>query len=69
MADAVVSYIKPIQEKIWYLLSDQQYLLEVLREGNRRAAEISEKNMEDVRYKLGLKFKVKRKDKFKVNLS
>lgn len=67
VADAVVSYIKPIQEKIWHYLSDQQYLLHVLDEGSKKAAEIAEKNMEEVRYKLGLKFKVK-KDKIKINI-
>ncbi|XP_018575584.1 tryptophan--tRNA ligase, mitochondrial [Anoplophora glabripennis] len=69
VADAVVSYINPIREKILYYLSEQQYLLDVLRKGSEKAVDISERNMEEVRYKLGLKFHAKSKDKIKLNVS
>ncbi|KAJ8926688.1 hypothetical protein NQ314_020903 [Rhamnusium bicolor] len=68
VADAVISYIKPIQEKIFYFLSNEQYLLDILKQGGEKAAEISEQNMEEVRYKLGLKFKIKSKQKVKMSV-
>ncbi|KAJ8916204.1 hypothetical protein NQ315_016343 [Exocentrus adspersus] len=63
VADTLVSYLKPVQDKICRYLSDRQYLLDVLKEGSEKASEISERNLEEVRYKLGLKFKAKSESK------
>lgn len=57
MADAVVAYIKPIQETIARLLRDEGYLLNVLAEGSEKASEIANVTLKEVHDKLGLSFK------------
>ncbi|KAJ8982069.1 hypothetical protein NQ317_001478 [Molorchus minor] len=65
VAEAIVSYLKPIQDKVSYYLKDEQYLLDVLKQGSDRASEISQRTMNEVRHKLGLRFKVKTRQKIK----
>ncbi|CAG9767532.1 unnamed protein product [Ceutorhynchus assimilis] len=56
-ADAIVAYIKPIQESIAQYLDDKGYLLSVLAEGGEKASEIAEVTLKEVHNKLGLRVK------------
>lgn len=66
VADAVVAYIQPIQERISQLLNDQGYLLSVLADGAEKASVIANKTLKEVHDKLGLN--VKYRDSKKVSL-
>lgn len=61
VADTVVAYLQPIQEKISRLLADPQYLLNVLHQGNVKASDIAAKTWKEVQYKLGINFRIKDK--------
>nr|XP_023022424.1 tryptophan--tRNA ligase, mitochondrial isoform X1 [Leptinotarsa decemlineata] len=67
VADAVVEYLRPIQERISHYLSDERHLLEVLKNGQEEASEISSKHWEEVQHKLGLKFKIRKQEKIKTH--
>lgn len=54
VADAVVAYIQPIQERISQLLNDQGYLLGVLADGTEKASVIANTTLKEVHEKLGL---------------
>lgn len=60
VADVVVSYVKPIQEKIEEYMQDQEYLFEVLRKGALASREIAEKTITEVRGKLGIDFEIQK---------
>lgn len=66
VADAVVAYIQPIQERISQLLNDQGYLLGVLADGGEKASVIANTTLKEVHDKLGLK--VQYRDSKKVSL-
>lgn len=66
VADAVVAYIQPIQERISQLLNDQGYLLGVLADGTEKASVIANTTLKEVHEKLGLT--VKYRDSKKVLL-
>ena len=57
VADAVVSYIRPIQDSIGRHLSDKGYLLSVLAEGSEKASKIASKTLKEVHQKMGLRSK------------
>ncbi|KAF7274063.1 tryptophanyl-tRNA synthetase, mitochondrial isoform X2 [Rhynchophorus ferrugineus] len=59
VADAVVSYIKPIQESISRYLDDKTYLVGILEEGRDKAFGISQNTLEEVHQKMGLKVLLK----------
>lgn len=63
VADAVVSYVKPIQESIARYINDQGYLLEILNIGKNRASEIANENLKQVHENLGLKVPLKDRKK------
>ncbi len=48
-------FIKPLREKREQLASDPDYVLDVLKEGGKRAKAIAEKKMEEVREAIGVK--------------
>jgi tryptophanyl-tRNA synthetase len=54
LADAVVAYILPIQERIYAHLKDEAALLDVLNDGATRAGELAEKKIAVVRKRLGV---------------
>lgn len=54
LADAVVAYILPIQERIHANLKDEPSLLAVLSDGAARANELAEKKIAIVRKRLGV---------------
>lgn len=56
VADVVVSYLKPIQQKITEYISDPEYLLGVLTNGSAKCKETAEKTIKEVREKLGIDF-------------
>ncbi len=49
------AFIKPLREKRQALAEDRNAVLEVLKEGGKKARERAEKKMEEVREKVGLK--------------
>lgn len=54
MADAVIEYVKPIQEKLAKYSADPAYVLDVLRNGTEKLKEQAEATTKEVREKLGL---------------
>jgi len=54
VAEAVISYLKPIQEKYTELLEDEDRLKSILREGAERIAPIAKKTLKEVQEKVGL---------------
>lgn len=48
-------FIRPLREKREQLASDPDYVLEVLKEGGKKAKSIAEKKMEEVRDAIGVK--------------
>ncbi|CAH1108561.1 unnamed protein product [Psylliodes chrysocephalus] len=67
VADAVIEYLKPIQDKISKYLSDSDLLMGILEEGRQKANEIASKNWIEVQNKLGLKFEIKIDKKVKIS--
>lgn len=61
VAEAVVEYLKPIQENIAKYRSSPEYLVEILRKGNEKAQVIASKTWDEVKYKLGLKYTIESK--------
>ncbi|XP_050306662.1 tryptophan--tRNA ligase, mitochondrial [Anthonomus grandis grandis] len=62
VADAVISYVKPIQEKIGHYLNDVGYLYGVLEEGNAKAAQIANVTLKEVHEKLGMTVEGRKRD-------
>ncbi|KAF5304498.1 hypothetical protein FQA39_LY09694 [Lamprigera yunnana] len=56
VADCVIDYLSPISKKISELINDQTYLESILEENATKAKEIAECTMQEVRYKLGIRF-------------
>ncbi|CAH1117836.1 unnamed protein product [Phaedon cochleariae] len=68
VADAVVEYLRPIQERISDYLSDQHYLMEVLKIGQEKASEISSSTWQEMQHKLGMTFNVSSKKKAEIHV-
>lgn len=68
VADAVVAYVKPIQESISRYLNDELYLQSVLAEGSEKATEIAHNTLKEVHEKLGLKATVRKSQKLVKNI-
>nr|CAH7761021.1 unnamed protein product [Callosobruchus chinensis] len=66
VADAVVSYLKPIQDQIQQYYSNPGYLMQVLQNGKDKARNICSSTLEEVEYKLGLRINIKQKKQIKV---
>lgn len=69
VAEAVVEYLKPIQQNITRYMSNLDYLTAVLKQGNEKAQAIASVTWEEVQYKLGLKWRLDNKHKFNINKS
>lgn len=54
VAEAVIDYLKPIQDKYFELLKDEDKLKSILREGAERIAPIAKKTLKEVQEKVGL---------------
>jgi tryptophanyl-tRNA synthetase len=54
VAEAVISYLKPIQDKYTELLEDKALLKSILQEGAERIAPIAKKKLKEVQEKVGL---------------
>ncbi|MEI7792063.1 MAG: tryptophan--tRNA ligase [Candidatus Berkelbacteria bacterium] len=54
VAEAVIEYLKPIQDKYFELLKDESKLKAILREGAERIAPIAKKTLKEVQEKVGL---------------
>jgi len=54
VAEAVIDYLKPIQDKYFELLQDEDKLKAILREGAERIAPIAKKTLKEVQDKVGL---------------
>jgi len=50
-----MEYFKPIREKYFKLIKNEKYLLEVLMSGAKKAKNVAEKRMEQVRQVIGLR--------------
>ncbi len=53
LAETLINFLKPIQEKQKELLNNKDYLEKVLKEGKEKAIEISEKKLNEVKEKVG----------------
>ena len=51
----ITTFIKPLREKRERLAIDQDHVLEILQEGGRRACEVANAKIEEVREKIGVK--------------
>lgn len=67
VAEAVVEYLKPIQENIARYMSSKEHLVNILKHGNEKARDIASKNWDDVQYKLGLKSSIHSNEKIQIN--
>ena len=54
VTDAVNTYFEPIRARRAELAQDMDYVKDVLHEGNRRANEIAEKTLAEVREAMGM---------------
>lgn len=54
VAEAVIDYLKPIQDKYFELLKDEDKLKSILRKGAERIAPIAKKTLKEVQEKVGL---------------
>ena len=53
LADVIIEKLNPIRERIQQLLSEPQYLEQVLKEGAEKAGAIATPNLFDIREKIG----------------
>ncbi len=54
LAEAIINYLKPIQEKRQRLLNNKKYLEEVLMHGEQQAKIIAEKNLNEIKEIIGI---------------
>ncbi|KKQ31998.1 MAG: Tryptophan-tRNA ligase [candidate division TM6 bacterium GW2011_GWF2_37_49] len=54
LAEVIVAYLRPIQEKYSKLISDEEGLIEILSEGSRRIAPMAQKTLQEAKSKIGL---------------
>ncbi len=54
LTEAIVSHLKPMQEKREKLLKDKKYVEKVLEDGAKRAKEIASKNMGEIKKIIGI---------------
>ncbi|TSC94923.1 MAG: tryptophanyl-tRNA synthetase [Parcubacteria group bacterium Athens1014_10] len=54
LAEVIINFLKPFQERFENFNKDQNYLKKVLNEGAQKAREIAEKTLEEVKEKIGL---------------
>lgn len=67
VAEAIVEYLKPIQENIARYMSNPDYLTDVLTQGNGKAQEIASYTWEEIQCRLGLKNMMNNKNILKMN--
>ncbi len=53
LTDIMISIISPIREKMRTLLNDQNYLLEILKQGRDKAAEVAYQNIKKIKDVIG----------------
>lgn len=63
LADVIISYVKPIQQKIEEYIQEPDYLLDVLKDGSDSSREVAEKTIREVRAKLGIDFELKKEQR------
>ena len=54
LAEGVIEYLTPIQDKYKKLMQDEQMLLSILQKGSDKVSQRAEKTMKDVKRKIGL---------------
>lgn len=54
LADALVGYLAPIQERYFKLLKDERRLKKILMNGSKRVAPVAQKTLREVQSKIGL---------------
>ena len=54
VTESVNDFLAPIRERRVELMGDMDYVKDVLREGNRRANEIANQTLEEVREAMGM---------------
>ncbi|KAF2898570.1 hypothetical protein ILUMI_07598, partial [Ignelater luminosus] len=59
VAENIISHLSPIRQKILEFVAEPQHLIDVLKDGARRANEMAEVTAQEVRYKLGLEYTAK----------
>jgi len=57
VADHIIAHLTPIRQRISEFVSEPQYLMDVLQNGADKASKIAETTIQEVRQKLGLRFK------------
>lgn len=67
VAEALVEFLKPIQESIIQYLSNPEYLVDILEQGNQKAQTVANATWEEVQYKLGLRHPLKNQINVKMN--
>lgn len=67
VAEAVVGYLKPIQENISRYMQNPDYLTDILRQGNEKAQEIASNTWEELQYKMGFKVSLEMNSKIEIN--
>lgn len=65
-AEAVIEYLKPIQNQIKGYMDDPQYLSQVLKYGSEKAMDIACKTIVDVKEAVGLSHTVSRQKEIKL---
>jgi tryptophanyl-tRNA synthetase len=55
LSELLVEHFSPIREKIEYYLKHQEHLEDILSHGSKRAEDIAEKTMEEVKSAIGLR--------------
>ncbi|XP_060530464.1 tryptophan--tRNA ligase, mitochondrial [Cylas formicarius] len=68
VARAVVEFLDPIQKSTAKYLQNEDYLLSVLESGRKKASELAEQTLDEVRMKSGLKLSVQKVNKIKASL-
>jgi len=56
LAEAVIDYLRPVQERYFSLMKEEDQLREILAEGSGRIAPIAQQTLENVKTKIGLGF-------------
>lgn len=68
VAEVVVEYTKPIQQKLSEYLDEPAYVLDVLKKGSERLTEQAETTIQEVKSKLGMKLDCDIEKKLKVKV-
>lgn len=54
LAEAIVGYLKPIQDKYYELMQSEEKLISILEEGRKKVSPIAQKTLKEVKEKIGL---------------